>query len=76
MTAPDRLPPWVINLVAGLAEYEEMHPTLYAQFSGNREWQKADCPGALLDAVPPDVRTFVAGWRAARRQAEDLDGSA
>ena len=67
MTATANLPAWVINLVAGLVEYEEMHLTLYAQFAGNREWQKADCPGVLLEKVPTDVLTFVAGWRAARR---------
>ena len=67
---PENLPPWVIQLVAGLARYEDEHPTLYAQFAGSTEWQKADCPGALLESVPAEVRTFAAGWRAARRHAD------
>ncbi len=71
MTATANLPAWVINLVAGLAEYEEMHPTLYAQFAGNPNWQKAECPGALLEKVPADVLAFVAGWRAARRFCDE-----
>lgn len=67
---PENLPPWVVQLVAGLARYEDEHPTLHAQFAGSSEWQKADCPGALLDLVPAHVRTFAAGWRAAQRQLE------
>lgn len=67
---PENLPPWVIQLVAGLTQYENEHPKLYAQFSGSSEWQRADCPGVLLEAIPPEVRAFTAGWRAAQRRIE------
>lgn len=67
---PENLPPWVIQLVAGLARYEDEHPNLYAQFAGNREWQKADCSCGLLESVPSEVRAFAAGWLAAQRQIE------
>lgn len=74
--SPENLPPWVVQLVAGLARYEHEHPTLYAQYAGSDEWQKADCPGMLLNLVPGDVQVFAAGWWAALSHAETVKAEA
>lgn len=60
----EQLPAWVLDLVAGLERYEDEHPKLHAQYASHGDkWLPADCPGALLDLVPADVRA------AARRRA-------
>jgi hypothetical protein len=76
VTTPDRLPTWVLDLVAGLAQYDTNHPKLHAQYAGSFDWQAADCPCELLDLVPDGVRMFAAGWAAARVQAQQLADTA
>lgn len=49
------LPPWVWRLIRGLADYEETHPPLFAQYAGCTEWEHADCPCHLLREVPDDI---------------------
>lgn len=47
------IPKWAVDLVAALEEHEEVHP------AGDSHW----CVKDALDAVPAEVRSYVAAWK-------------
>ncbi|MFI1197724.1 hypothetical protein ACH4T9_31310 [Micromonospora sp. NPDC020750] len=75
LVAPDReleLPAWVLDLVQGLADYEDEHPPLYRRM-GESQYGRWVCPGALLDLVPSHVRAQIAAEAAQHQAAVPAD---
>ncbi|WP_431895821.1 hypothetical protein [Micromonospora haikouensis] len=64
-----QMPAWVLDLVQGLADYEDEHPALYRRMDGSK-YERWTCPGALLDLVPSQVLAE-AGRRGARCKPAD-----
>ncbi|WP_420123188.1 hypothetical protein [Nakamurella sp.] len=62
--ASPALPAWVLDLVQGLADYEDQHPRLYRRLDEST-YEQWTCPGPLLDLVPSQVLAE-AGRRGAR----------
>lgn len=57
---PEHMPDWVIEVVSALDEYEDIH-------GQPDEWH---CLAPALETVPPEVRTFAAGWRRHKKRSE------
>lgn len=66
------LPTWVYELIDGLADYDYLHPKLYAQYAGSDAYQPAECPCHLLhDLVPKEELAWAAAYMRGRKEAEE-----
>ncbi len=62
-------PSWAIALVAALEEHEDVHPAADSRF-GDPHW----CVQSILNAVPAEVRSYVAAWKDGFEAAKPAEG--